>query len=140
MTRPSVLLVEDDQTVASIYEAHLEPVCRVTVVHTGSAAVERFDDSIDIVLLDRKLPEMSGKEVAESLRRPGAPGRGIEDCHLAFLTALGPDLELLETEYDAYLTKPIRRNDLRTLIAYFTDDTEHLEKRDNGIIMAEGTG
>lgn len=87
--------------------------------------MELFDETADVVLLDRQLPEHDGEEPIPVLR-----GRNPE-CKLAMLTSLEPELDVLEMDIDAYLTKPVREDDGFVLLeALIEDDKERLAAHD----------
>src|SRR5207302_6147425 len=100
-----ILLVEDEHKVASfIARALKENTYAVDVVETGEKALELGTDvHYDAILLDIRLPGMSGIEVCRELRQ-----RGIE-APVLILTARGlveQKAEGLDAGADAYLTKP----------------------------------
>ena len=65
---------------------------------------------VDVVLLDRLMPGMSGDEVLETIRE-----RRL-DCRVAMVTAVEPDFDIIPMGFDAYLTKPLRREELRRTV------------------------
>ena len=100
-----ILLVEDERKVASfIARALRENTYAVDVAETGEKALEFGTDvHYDAILLDVRLPGMSGIEVCRELRQ-----RGIESPVLV-LTARGlteQKVEGLDAGADDYLTKP----------------------------------
>jgi DNA-binding response OmpR family regulator len=100
-----ILLVEDERKVASfIARALRENTYAVDVAETGEKALEMATDiQYDAILLDVRLPGMSGLEVCRELRQ-----RGIESPVLV-LTARGlteQKVEGLDAGADDYLTKP----------------------------------
>src|SRR5437899_9907700 len=100
-----ILLVEDEHKVASfIARALRENTYAVDVVETGEKALESgIDVSYDAILLDVRLPGLSGIEVCRELRQ-----RGIE-APVMMLTARGlieQRVEGLDAGADDYLTKP----------------------------------
>ncbi len=100
-----ILLVEDERKVASfIARALKENTYAVDVAETGEKALELGTDvHYDAILLDVRLPGMSGIEVCRELRQ-----RGIESPVL-ILTARGlteQKVEGLDAGADDYLTKP----------------------------------
>jgi len=100
-----ILLVEDERKVASfIARALKENTYAVDVAETGEKALELgIDVHYDAILLDVRLPGMSGIEVCRELRQ-----RGIESPVLV-LTARGlteQKVEGLDAGADDYLTKP----------------------------------
>jgi DNA-binding response OmpR family regulator len=100
-----ILLVEDERKVASfIARALRENTYAVDVAETGEKALALAADvSYDAILLDVRLPRLSGIEVCRELRQ-----RGIESPIL-MLTArhlVEQRVEGLDAGADDYLTKP----------------------------------
>ena len=71
MTDIRVLIVDDHPVVCSGIRNILEPTMGIKVVgeaHTGSEALQKIElDRPDVVLLDMKLPDMSGVEVIQRI-------------------------------------------------------------------------
>lgn len=103
---PTVLVVEDNEELADMYAEWLRGTYTVLTAYDGREALTLLDDDIDVMLLDRLMPNCSGKEVLTRLN-----GEGI-DCRVALVTAVEPDLDIVELPFDEYLTKPVRRGDL----------------------------
>lgn len=101
---PTVLIVDDNRPLADGFAAHLSPDFEVRTAYTGEGALDRLDESVDVVLLDRGLPDTRGEAVLESIRSSGL------DCRVAMVSADDPSPEL---DYDAYLTKPL--SEIQTL-------------------------
>lgn len=78
------------------------------VAYGGEEALERVDETVDAVLLDRRMPDVHGDDVLVEIR-----GRGY-DCAVIMTTAVDPDLNILEMDFDDYLIKP---TDAETLLA-----------------------
>jgi DNA-binding response OmpR family regulator len=100
-----ILLVEDERKVASfIARALKENTYAVDVAETGEKAIESGTEvAYDAILLDVRLPGMSGIEVCRELRQ-----RGVE-TPILMLTARGlveQRVEGLDAGADDYLTKP----------------------------------
>jgi DNA-binding response OmpR family regulator len=109
MTR-SVLIVEDEAQVADLYRSYLEDDYDVTVATTGEDALDTVGDDTDAVLLDRRLPDRPGAEVLAAIR-----DRGL-DCRVAMVTAVEPDVDIVEMGFDLYLVKPATHDDIRTVV------------------------
>lgn len=107
-TQPSVLMVDDEKRVADAYALRLEDVADVTVAYGGEEALDTVDDGHppDVVLLDRHMPGLSGDEVLDRLRERELRTRVI------MVTAIDPDLGVLDMPFDDYLSKPVEREDL----------------------------
>ena len=112
---PTVLVVEDEPDVAETYRRWLQSAYDVRLAADGEAAMAAVDDAVDVVLLDRMMPEMSGGEVLREIR-----DRGI-DCRVAMVTAVDPDFDVIEMGFDAYVTKPPDREELFETIDRLVD-------------------
>jgi DNA-binding response OmpR family regulator len=100
-----ILLVEDERKVASfIARALRENTYAVDIAESGEKALALSTDVLyDAILLDVRLPGLSGLEVCKELRQ-----RGIE-APVLMLTARGlveQRVEGLDAGADDYLTKP----------------------------------
>lgn len=114
---PTVLVVEDDEPLADLYADWLRVDYRVEIVHGGEPALERLaEGGIDVVLLDRHMPDVSGDEVLVTLRDWGLETR------VAMVTGVSPEMDILEMGFDDYLLKPV---DCETM----TDTVERLLER-----------
>ncbi|QZP38597.1 response regulator transcription factor [Halobaculum magnesiiphilum] len=104
--RPVVLVVEDEPDLADLYAAWLGGDYEVRTAYGGQAALEELDDAVDVILLDRRMPGLSGDEVLDEVR-----DRGI-DARVAMVTAVEPDFDIIEMGFDDYLVKPVTRESL----------------------------
>ncbi|MDG5777800.1 response regulator [Haloarculaceae archaeon H-GB2-1] len=116
-TRPTVLIVEDEPDVADAHALKLRDRYETRVAYGGKEALEQFGDDIDAVLLDRRMPGLHGDEVLERIRDRGFDGPVI------MTTAVDPDLNILEMDFDDYLCKPILSDTLATTLE------QHIESR-----------
>lgn len=115
---PLILVVEDEPDLADLYATWLKIDYSVRTAYGGEEAVEQLDDEIDVVLLDRRMPGLSGDEVLTMIRE-----RGI-DCYVSMVTAVEPDFDIIEMGFDTYLVKPVNKNTL-------TETIEDLLTRDS---------
>ncbi|MFB6194204.1 MAG: HalX domain-containing protein [Halobaculum sp.] len=102
----SVLVVEDEADLADLYAAWLGDQYDVRTAYGGEEAIEQLSDEIDVILLDRRMPGMSGDEVLVAVR-----DRGV-DARVAMVTAVEPDFDIVEMGFDDYLVKPVTRESL----------------------------
>lgn len=151
-----VLVVDDESMVAKMYEDWLDDAgFDVDVAYSGEEALAKLDGSFDVVLLDRRMPLLSGDEVLEVIRsedvRMLAPDafedrdpyhitqeyeeRDVEDVALetvkkltreavenireveaypmvCVVTAVDPDFDIVDMEFDHYVVKNVDRNTL----------------------------
>lgn len=73
---------------------------------SGSEALSKLDDDIDAMVLDRRMPDLSGPEVIDRLADTAFEGSVI------VLSAFEPDEHLGDDDATAYLTKPIDGDEL----------------------------
>ncbi len=105
------LVVDDEREVADAYALRLRGYCGVETAYSGDEALSIIDESpIDIVLLDRHMPGMSGDDVLEALTERGYYGR------IVMVTAVDPEFDVLEMPFDDYLCKPVDREDVHAVI------------------------
>ncbi|WP_121823449.1 HalX domain-containing protein [Halostella salina] len=105
-SRPSVMVVDDDDQVLDLYETWLSDAYDVRTASGGDEALAVVDESVEVLLLDRRMPDLPGDAVLEEVR-----GRGI-DCRVVMLTAVDPDVDIIDMEFDAYVTKPVDREEI----------------------------
>ena len=106
----SVLLVEDEENLASLVRAYLEQEgYRVIAAVTGAEALRAIEaEPVRIVVLDLNLPDMDGLEVCRQIRtRSSVP--------VVMLTARDEETDMLaglETGADDYIGKPFSPKEL----------------------------
>jgi DNA-binding response OmpR family regulator len=106
-----VLVVEDEKDVAEMFHRWLEEDYAVSVALSGSEALEKLEDEdIDVVLLDRLMPGLSGDEVLERIEKEGY------GCRVAMVTAVEPDFDIVEMGFDEYITKPSSPEELKKTV------------------------
>jgi DNA-binding response OmpR family regulator len=101
-----VLVVDDEREVADAYAIRLQQSYEVETAYGGPAALETIDDGFDAVLLDRRMPEMSGGEVLERIREAG------HDVAAVMVTAVDADFDIVGMPFDAYLNKPVDADEM----------------------------
>ena len=108
---PVVLVVDDNRAIANTYTAFLSDEYDVRTAYNGKEALEELDETVDVVLLDRRMPEVSGDAVLEEIE-----SRQL-DCRVVMLTAVDPDFDIIDMGFDEYLVKPIEREELNEVVA-----------------------
>lgn len=107
---PAVLVVEDERDLADMYAEWLEEEYEVRVTYDGETALELVDETVDVVLLDRLMPGLSGDDVLAEIE-----GRDYDPL-VAMITAVEPDFDVLSMGFDDYLVKPVFADDLRATV------------------------
>ncbi|MDZ7730495.1 MAG: response regulator [Natrialbaceae archaeon] len=104
------LIVEDEPELARLYGQWLSDEYEVTTANDGDEALEQITEEVDVVLLDRRMPTLSGDEVLDRIRE-----RNLE-CRVAMVTAVEPDFDIVKMGFDDYLVKPISKEQLIDII------------------------
>ncbi|WP_136715430.1 response regulator [Halorientalis salina] len=107
---PVVLVVDDNKAIANTYTAFLSDEYSVRTAYNGKEALEELGPDVDVVLLDRRMPEVSGDAVLEEIQ-----SRQL-DCRVVMLTAVDPDFDIIDMGFDEYLVKPIEREELNEVV------------------------
>jgi DNA-binding response OmpR family regulator len=102
----TVLIVDDEREVADVYALRLDGEYVTRTAYGGEEALVEMDQSVDVVLLDRRMPDRSGDDVLEWIREEDY------DCRVIMLTAVDPGRGILEMAFDDYLCKPVEKDDL----------------------------
>ena len=102
----TVLVVDDEAGITDLYAEWLSDRYEVLTAYSGREAVEQLDEEVDVALLDRRMPDMSGDEVLDEIRE-----RGL-DCRVGMVTAVDPDFDILEMGFDTYVVKPTTEEEL----------------------------
>jgi DNA-binding response OmpR family regulator len=110
----SVLVVDDERALVGMVASLLgEEGYEVVTAYDGETALRRHaDESPDLVILDRKLPRISGDEVCKRIRAASA-------TPILMLTGeRGPEerAKLLDLGADDYLEKPFSPRELRSRV------------------------
>ena len=121
--RPTVLIVEDERDVADTYALALEEEFETRIALGGDAALDEVDNDVDAVVLDRRMPDRHGDDVLAELRARGY------DCPVIMATAVEPDLNILEMDFDDYLSKPISKDTLRETVQQHLSATRNRDPR-----------
>jgi len=102
----TVLIVDDEPAVADAFASELEDEYIVTTAYSGREALDKLDASVDVVLLDRRMPDISGDQVLDHVR-----DRRL-NCRVAMVTAVDPDFDIIEMPFDDYVIKPVDPDEL----------------------------
>ena len=98
--QPVVLAVDDEPRVAQSFDIWLDE-CEVVTATSGEEALAKLTERVDVVLLDRHMPGMSGDEVLDRIRERDVSPR------VAMVTGVEPDFDIVEMPFDDYVEKPV---------------------------------
>jgi len=104
--RGTVLVVEDEEHLAELYTEYLSESYEVRTAYGGVEAMEMLSTDLDVVVIDRRMPVVSGNEVLADIEE-----RGLQ-CRVAMVTAVDPDFDIIDMGCDDYLVKPVTGDDL----------------------------
>ncbi|MFB6183508.1 MAG: response regulator [Haloarculaceae archaeon] len=96
-------MVDDDAACRQLHELWLADSFSVRTAGDGATALSELDGSVAVVVLDREMSGLSGADVFDRIRQ------AAHDPAIVVVSGLRPDGSI---DADAYLQKPIRRDDL----------------------------
>jgi two-component system response regulator AdeR len=109
--QPQVLVVDDEPSLADIHEFWLADGYDVRTVYSGEEAVRSVANrGADVVLLDRRMPGLSGDDVTRRL------DEGEYDGQVVMVTAVSPSSGIATLPVDDYVVKPVDREQLRDVV------------------------
>jgi DNA-binding HxlR family transcriptional regulator/DNA-binding response OmpR family regulator len=122
---PRVLVVDDDPRQVELLSSWLSTEYDVVTATDGETAREAFDDSIDVAILDRHLPNTTGGELIDNARQAGiAPPTG-------FLSSADVSASATELPADLLLSKPTTHDRILEAVntLYRMDDLSTLGRK-----------
>lgn len=99
----TILVVEDEEDLADEYANTLSEKYEVLIAYSGEEALEKVDSTVSVILLDRRMPGISGDEVLDRISKEEL------GCRVVMVTAVEPSLDIVEMDFDEYLVKPVSR-------------------------------
>jgi DNA-binding response OmpR family regulator len=107
----TVLVVDDEQRAADTYANVLASEYDTRTAYSGEEAVDLAGTAdFDVVLLDRRMPELTGDDVLAAIQQRAS------DCRVAMVTAVNPDFDIVELGIDDYIVKPVGREKLHETV------------------------
>ena len=126
---PTVLIADDESALTDSVALWLADQYDVRTAYTGTEAVDMYDASVDIVIVDRRMPGLSGDEVCTQLQdRAGNPkmilltASSINHSHWSrthdYTMVNQSDLSL----FDGRIQKPVSKTDLLDTLGNIATD------------------
>lgn len=104
-SKPSVLVVDDEELIRTTLEIRLSPDFDVTIASSGSEAIERIAErSFDVIVTDLKMMGANGLDVLRAARKTP---EGSDVIILTGYASLESAVEALREEAFDYLIKPV---------------------------------
>ena len=132
-----IWVVDDDEEMSRAVGLMLSLIdCDVTTFHNVRAAAQKFvaGNKPDLLILDINMPEVSGLDMVEFLRRRVA----TKELPIVILSSESTDLvvdKALELGADTYVMKPVTLEELEKAMA--TAFYKHLELRTERVEQAK---
>lgn len=101
----TVVVAEDDDDLRETMKIWAPDDWGVREASDGKEALERLDDAVDALVLDRHMKSLTGSDVVERLHETSFEGEII------VVSAYKPDDHLNEDDVTDYLVKPLERDD-----------------------------
>lgn len=117
----TILYVDDDKDIGDAVKSILEHYgYQLTLVHTGKECLEHAKKCYDLILIDIMLPDMSGWEILEILKK-----RCI-NSKFAMISAIPSTDERVsnmdKSSISAYIPKPFTKIELLSIISNILDN------------------
>ncbi len=120
MKLKNVVIVDDQENICNLVKASLEnvwPTLKVTTCSDSTRAIEKIRAlDPDLVILDVEMPQVSGPDIAQTMRETPC----LQEIPILFLTGiLTPDEARSRVEKDNgihYLAKPIDFKELVSMV------------------------
>jgi len=106
----TVIVADDNEKVTDLYAGYLDPRYEVRRAYGGEETLERADGGVDVVLLDRQMPDLSGDDVLDALRERE------HSLQVVMVTALEPTMDVVDMPFDDYVVKPATEEELHEVV------------------------
>lgn len=101
----SILIIDDDHLIRKTLSAHLSKSYEVSLAEDGEGGLQQYDENMpDLVVLDIRLPDMSGLEVLSKIREKN------KNANVIIMTAfddMKTTVEAIKLGAFEYLVKPL---------------------------------
>jgi DNA-binding response OmpR family regulator len=127
----TVAVIDDNRDYRQLYKLWLPEEYDVVEAADGLEALQRIDDAVDAVVLDRQMPKLDGAAVASKLQdRSVTPG-------LVMISSAKPDVDILDIPVDTYLRKPADQETLLSALSTVQDRCEYDTERRDLLALAD---
>ena len=125
-----ILVVDDDKSILRTFARILQKSgYEIETAETGKEAIEKAETQhYDLALVDIRLPDMDGTDLLSKLKKP------LQNTIKIMITgfpSLETGIKALDEGADAYLVKPVKPQDLLTLLEEKLKSREESAKTNN---------
>jgi len=118
-TEQVVLVADDHEPVSTMHTTWLTDEYTVRTASDGEETLRQLDTDVGVVVLDRRMPGLSGSEVLDWIRSQRY------DIRVVIVTSEDVDLDVMDMGFDEYLMKPVRQDELRAVVADLFERREY---------------
>lgn len=119
---PRILYVEDHELIQRIYKTMLEQMgCIVDIASNAAEALELHAKGYDLILMDIGLPEVSGLDITQEIRRREGEGKHTPIVAMTGYAHEHDRNNALQAGVDQVLVKPVRMELLKQIVQYWTE-------------------
>jgi CheY-like chemotaxis protein len=102
----TVLFVDDEESLVDAYSMYLDGHYNTKTATGGREALTKLNSDVDVLVIDRRMPEVTGDEVI----------RRLDEWSLEFriiiVSAVDPDTDIIDLPIDGYITKTVSEEEL----------------------------
>jgi CheY-like chemotaxis protein len=129
MTKPSVIIIEDNPAVASFAASCLKEKYQVLTITNSRQGLDAVLEQLpDLVICDIMMPELDGYQVCAAIKSDERSSH-IPVMFLSAVTEQADRLKRLNAGADAYVSKPFREEELQTVAAHLHQTRAHLREK-----------
>lgn len=123
-----ILLVDDDETIITPFQLILQNAgYQVDIALTGQQALEKLEEAdYQVAIIDIKLPDIKGEEIARKIRKQN------DDIRFIIITGyseIADSVEAIDVGIDDILLKPIEPDELLRIVKESFDELEKGRQR-----------
>lgn len=123
VTPAVVLVVDDDQEILRCYADWLQPEYTVRTANDGQEALELIGKQTDIVLLVRRMPDLSRDLVLQHLQTR------CNEVMVAMISPLEPDADIVELPFDEHIHESTNREEIEATVESLLERAHYNQHR-----------
>jgi DNA-binding response OmpR family regulator len=109
----TVVVIDDTEGGRELYREWLGDECAVRTAGDAQAGVDVLDHEVDLVILDRELSGVDGRDAAVEL------DSHVNGVHIVMVSWQAADFDIVEYPIDSYVEKPVTEDDVIALIEQY---------------------